>query len=88
MSNSGSNEIDRSRQFFGASGQEHLQATTVGIVGIGGVGTHVVQQLALLRIGGLVLVVTGRQTIPTGDELAFLEAPFGGGVLRVLHFPE
>ena len=40
------------------------------------------------HVGGLVLVVTGRQTVSAGDELAFLEAPFGGSVLRVLHFPE
>jgi hypothetical protein len=33
-------------------------------------------------------VVTGRQTVSTGDELAFLEAPFGRGVLHVLHFLE
>ena len=39
-------------------------------------------------IVGLVLVVTGRQAVSTGDQLAFLEAPFGGGVLRVLHFLE
>ena len=54
--NPGDRRLDRSIQFFGAPGQERLQATTVGIVGIGGVGTHVVRQLALLRIGALVLV--------------------------------
>ena len=36
-------------------------------------------------IVGLVLVVTGRQAVSTGDELAFLEAAFGGSALRVLH---
>lgn len=48
--------LDRSVRFFGDVGQDRLSATTVGVVGIGGVGTHVVQQLALLRVGGVVLV--------------------------------
>ena len=43
-------------RFFGRDGQEKIAKTHVAIVGIGGLGTHVVQQLALLGIGQLTLV--------------------------------
>lgn len=47
---------DRNMLFFGREGQERLAATTVAVVGVGGLGTHVVQQLALLGVGRLVLI--------------------------------
>lgn len=47
---------DRNERFFGRDGQEKLRRTTVAVVGIGGLGTHVVQQLALLGVGRLILV--------------------------------
>ncbi len=50
------NRFDRSIRFFGHEGQQRLQATRVGVVGVGGLGTHVVQQLALLGVGTLVIV--------------------------------
>ncbi len=50
------NRFDRSIRFFGHEGQQRLKATRVGVVGVGGLGTHVVQQLALLGVGGLVVV--------------------------------
>lgn len=48
--------FDRNERFFGTEGQQRLRATRVAVVGIGGVGTHVVQQLALLGVGHLHLV--------------------------------
>lgn len=48
--------FDRSIRFFGRAGQCHLRAARVGVVGIGGLGTHVVQQLALLGVGEVVAV--------------------------------
>ena len=47
---------DRNERFFGHEGQQKLGAARVAVVGVGGLGTHVVQQLALLGVGGLVLV--------------------------------
>ena len=48
--------FDRNVRFFGAEGQARLRATTVAIVGVGGLGTHVVQQLAHLGVGRIVLI--------------------------------
>jgi molybdopterin/thiamine biosynthesis adenylyltransferase len=48
--------FDRNIRFFGAEGQQRLRQTTVAIVGVGGLGTHVAQQLAHLGIGRLVLI--------------------------------
>jgi molybdopterin/thiamine biosynthesis adenylyltransferase len=47
---------DRNVRFFGSDGQDKLQHTTVAIPGVGGLGTHVVQQLALLGVGALYLI--------------------------------
>ena len=41
---------------FGKEGQKRLRECRVVVVGIGGLGTHVVQQLALLGVGTLVLI--------------------------------
>lgn len=48
--------FDRQMRFFARSGQEKLWASHVAVVGIGGLGSHVVQQLALLGVGQLTLV--------------------------------
>ena len=48
--------FDRNIRFFGRAGQNRLRASRVGVVGIGGLGTHVVQQLALLGVGEMVAV--------------------------------
>lgn len=48
--------FDRNLRFFGEEGQRVLRETHVAIVGVGGLGTHVVQQLALLGVGKLSLV--------------------------------
>ncbi len=41
----------RSIELFGPVGQDALRRTRVAVVGIGGLGTHVVQQLAFLGVG-------------------------------------
>ena len=51
-----SERYDRNVLFFGQKGQDALRAATVAVVGIGGLGTHVVQQLSLLGVGRLVLI--------------------------------
>jgi molybdopterin/thiamine biosynthesis adenylyltransferase len=48
--------LDRNIRFFGADGQERLRRLRIAIVGIGGLGTHVTQQLAYLGIGEIVLI--------------------------------
>ena len=48
--------FDRNILFFGKEGQDRLLDASVAVVGIGGLGSHVIQQLALLGVGRLVLV--------------------------------
>lgn len=48
--------FDRHMPLFGAEGQAKLRQARVTVVGIGGLGTHVVQQLSLLGIGQMALV--------------------------------
>ncbi|NQT37791.1 MAG: ThiF family adenylyltransferase [Planctomycetes bacterium] len=48
--------FDRNVRFFGNTGQERLRTAKVAIVGIGGLGTHVVQQLTHLGVGHLVAI--------------------------------
>lgn len=50
------NRFDRNERLFGAEGQAALRQTAVAIVGVGGLGTHVLQQLALLGVGRLSLI--------------------------------
>ena len=50
------NRFDRNERLFGKEGQQALSRTRVAIVGVGGLGTHVVQQLALLGVGELTLI--------------------------------
>lgn len=46
----------RQMSFFGKEGQEKLAQCRVAVVGVGGLGSHVVQQLALLGVQRLVLI--------------------------------
>jgi len=46
----------RNIALLGAEGQQRLLETSVAIVGVGGLGTHVVQQLAFLGVGHFTLV--------------------------------
>src|SRR2546426_1752866 len=48
--------FDRHMALFGKEGQHRLRTATVAVVGVGGLGTHVVQQLSLLGVGQLNLV--------------------------------
>ena len=45
--------FDRQVKFFGREGQDRLAAVQVAVVGIGGLGSHIVQQLALLGVGAI-----------------------------------
>ncbi len=51
--------LDRTEQFVGRDGQEKLRGLSVAIVGAGGLGTHITQQLAFLRVGKLALIDPG-----------------------------
>jgi len=48
--------FDRQMALFGEEGQMKIAAARVAVVGVGGLGTHVVQQLALLGVGSLALI--------------------------------
>jgi threonine dehydrogenase-like Zn-dependent dehydrogenase len=48
--------FDRQVMYFGAEGQARIAAATVAVIGLGGLGSHVVQQLAYLGVGSLILV--------------------------------
>lgn len=47
---------DRNIQFFGEKGQKIISETRVAIAGVGGLGTHVAQQLAYLGVGSIALI--------------------------------
>lgn len=51
-----SDRFDRNVRFFGAEGQAKIRSHTAAVIGIGGLGTHVVQQLSLLGMGRLILI--------------------------------
>ena len=48
--------FDRQRKIFGDEGQKRLRATTVGVVGGGGLGSFMMLELAYLGIGKIVIV--------------------------------
>lgn len=48
--------FDRQTRLFGVEGQQELSEARIAIVGVGGLGTHVVQQLALLGIDQMALI--------------------------------
>lgn len=47
---------DRNILLFGAEGQARLRATRVAVVGVGGLGSPIVQHLALLGVGEILLI--------------------------------
>lgn len=49
-------DFDRQLALFGKAGQDELRKATVAVVGAGGVGSHVIQQLALLGVGALTVI--------------------------------
>jgi len=48
--------FDRNLRFFGADGQAKLRNAHVAVAGCGGLGQHVIQQLAFLGVGKLTLI--------------------------------
>lgn len=48
--------FDRNIRFLGAEGQAKLRQAHVAVIGCGGLGQHVVQQLAFLGVGKLILI--------------------------------
>ena len=48
--------LERQSRFWGKEGQDRISATRVGVVGCGGTGSHVVQQLSYLGLSDFVLV--------------------------------
>jgi molybdopterin-synthase adenylyltransferase len=53
---SGGERYDRNMRLFGQAGQERIEATRVAVVGAGGLGSHVIQQLAYLGVRRFVVV--------------------------------
>jgi molybdopterin/thiamine biosynthesis adenylyltransferase len=49
----GDDRFDRNERLFGKEGQAAIRAKRVALIGAGGLGTHVAQQLALLGVGVL-----------------------------------
>lgn len=47
---------DRNIRLFGEDGQEKLRKLAVSVVGVGGIGTHIIQQLAHLGVGSIALI--------------------------------
>lgn len=45
--------FDRNIRLFGEEGQRKLRATNVAVIGVGGLGSPLVQHLALLGVGGI-----------------------------------
>jgi molybdopterin/thiamine biosynthesis adenylyltransferase len=56
----GDDRYSRQVALFGMAGQRMLRQLRVAVVGLGGVGSHVAQQLALLGVGGFDLVDADR----------------------------
>lgn len=67
-----SERFNRHMPLFGEEGQKKLAAARVAVVGVGGIGTHVVQQLALLGVGRLTLV--DPQELATTDRNRYVTA--------------
>ena len=50
------NRFDRNERFFGLDGQRLLRESVVAVVGCGGLGTHVIQQLAYLGVRKIIAI--------------------------------
>jgi molybdopterin/thiamine biosynthesis adenylyltransferase len=60
---------DRQIRLFGAEGQQRLEALRVAVVGLGGLGSHVAQQLAYLGVRVFALVDHDRTTLTNTNRL-------------------
>lgn len=49
-------KYDRQIRFFGGKGQKKLEGIKVSVVGVGGLGTHVIQQLSYLGVNAFYLI--------------------------------
>ena len=58
--------FDRNERLFGKEGQARLRQTRVAVMGAGGLGSHVIAQIALLGVGGIAAV--DRQDIARSDR--------------------
>jgi len=58
-----SQRYDRNIRAFGQDGQEALRKMKITIVGVGGLGMHVVQQLAYIGVGEITLIDSERLDI-------------------------
>jgi len=61
--------FDRQILLFGAAGQEKIAATRVAIVGLGGLGSHVAQQLGYLGVRSFALVDGDRVSVSNLNRL-------------------
>jgi molybdopterin/thiamine biosynthesis adenylyltransferase len=73
---------DRNEQFFGANGQARIRATSVGIVGLGGLGSPLAAELAYLGIESFGLIDGDRATSSSMNRL-FGAGPTDVGKLKV-----
>ena len=60
---------DRQELLFGREGQDKLEAQTVAIVGLGGLGSHVAQQLAYLGVRAYALIDHDHATLSNLNRL-------------------
>jgi len=54
--NGSEDRYSRHMAFFGAEGQERIATTSAAIIGLGGLGSHVAQQLAYLGVVDFILI--------------------------------
>lgn len=64
--------FDRSERLFGREGQDALRHTSVLVVGAGGLGSHVIQQLALYGVG--TIVVADHEELSTSNRNRYVGA--------------
>lgn len=51
-----SNRFERQLSFLGRTGQKRIRDANVIVIGVGGIGSHVIQQLALLGVGAITVI--------------------------------
>jgi len=61
--------FSRNELLFGKEGQQQIEATSVAIVGVGGLGSHVVQQLAYLGVKTITLIDADTVTLSNINRL-------------------
>ena len=67
--------FDRNVRFFGKEGQDRLRRASVVVIGAGGLGTHVVQQLAYLGVGQIAVV--DHEDLATSNKNRYVSAYAG-----------